>query len=299
LYSVIIDPTEQLKYKKDGDWHETNKNVSASEPPRSFEGIQSSITALACSNGKYSELLVYAGTAKGDIIVLHAAQMNYISTLKGHSGAISFVKADCAGRFIITGSSEDQTVRVWNAFAKTCERMIPSLDAAHAVISRGRVFIGGRGPKFLTVWGVGPGEAGWSSQSWKEAEEIKQSLAKSGIATTLNKRSAVFQPTSSTEMIEAARAGTIPTHSPQGDQEDAWVECWDEASNTFYFFNDVTGQSSWMRPKKYKKFDSASASPKSGDHTSSWVSYVDEETGHPYWYNKNTGETKWDLAVQK
>jgi len=57
--------------------------------------------------------------------------------------------------------------------------------------------------------------------------------------------------------------------------ESSWTECYDQDNNRYYY-NAVTGESSWEMP------------------TSDWVECADEQ-GNKYFYDQITGATQWEL----
>mmetsp|Transcript_21300 Transcript_21300/g.35006 ORF Transcript_21300/g.35006 Transcript_21300/m.35006 type:complete len:162 (+) Transcript_21300:285-770(+) len=76
-----------------------------------------------------------------------------------------------------------------------------------------------------------------------------------------------------------------------------WVECFDENTKTFYFFNIKTEEASWIRPQHYKPYNRSAllaAGIRPDSRKASWVSFTDANSGLPYFYNNETGETRWD-----
>ncbi|KAF1319675.1 Formaldehyde dehydrogenase adha, partial [Globisporangium splendens] len=69
----------------------------------------------------------------------------------------------------------------------------------------------------------------------------------------------------------------------------AWEEAFDEASQRSYFFNRLTGETSWTPPGE--------ATSESADSTiqHGWQRAFDEASQTAYYYNADTGETSWTL----
>lgn len=118
-------------------------------------------------------------------------------------------------------------------------------------------------------------EDGTPNQSLGEAAESKSSrLAKRDTEESLNseiqdkKSNARQQDPESTDSLNA--------------QTD-WRELIDESTGRTYFFNQVTGESQWIDPRKATLVDE------------DWCQLVDAETQRKYFYNKRTGESRWHL----
>ncbi|GBG24691.1 Pre-mRNA-processing factor 40-like B [Hondaea fermentalgiana] len=75
-----------------------------------------------------------------------------------------------------------------------------------------------------------------------------------------------------------------PTHSNSASDLSPWRELEDEATGRTYFFNQITGESQWIDPRKTTLVDE------------DWCELVDADTQRKYFYNKKTGESRWRLA---
>jgi hypothetical protein len=90
-----------------------------------------------------------------------------------------------------------------------------------------------------------------------------------------------------------------------------WTEYWDDSASAKYWYNNNTGEASWVNPGGGAAAGAGAgagaggapaAAPASGTgsapasarkNPNEWVSYVDDSTGQEYWYNAKTGETSW------
>jgi hypothetical protein len=96
------------------------------------------------------------------------------------------------------------------------------------------------------------------------------------------------------------------TDFSQGGGGEEWTEYWDESAQAKYWYNNNSGEASWVQPSG--SGGSMSGTSNGGSSQSSggngppasarknpqdWVSYIDETSGQEYWYNAKTGETSW------
>jgi hypothetical protein len=83
---------------------------------------------------------------------------------------------------------------------------------------------------------------------------------------------------------------------------EAWEETADPGTGQTYWYNNVTGDTSWENPYNYdatQAVDSYPGSlvelkPKIGKLPPGWQNTEDPETGKPYWFNPGTNEVSWD-----
>jgi len=87
---------------------------------------------------------------------------------------------------------------------------------------------------------------------------------------------------------------------------------WDEEVESNYFYNQRTGEASWIPPDDWRGVDSVSGggegyggggSGVGGGEDGEWDRYWDDEAGAFYMHNPGTGETRWadaddDAAAQ-
>mmetsp|Transcript_18797 Transcript_18797/g.54751 ORF Transcript_18797/g.54751 Transcript_18797/m.54751 type:complete len:380 (-) Transcript_18797:151-1290(-) len=66
-----------------------------------------------------------------------------------------------------------------------------------------------------------------------------------------------------------------------------WVQLWDEEVESNYYYNQRTGEASWIRPDDFRE-------PRQPVSTV-WNRYWDEEAKQFYIYNSETGESRWVL----
>ena len=78
-------------------------------------------------------------------------------------------------------------------------------------------------------------------------------------------------------------------YSSGADNGGPWQEFWDDEAQAKYWYNNDTGEASWVPPEDWSQTGQGSVSSSTGE----WVSYIDETTGQEYWYNNATGETSW------
>jgi hypothetical protein len=110
------------------------------------------------------------------------------------------------------------------------------------------------------------------------------------------------------------------------DSESAWIEQFDESSNSTYYYNTVTGDTAWELPEgvtiQTASTDQAAADESSEQPASQsneyrygyynedgeyvydydadpqyWTSAYDESSGAAYYYNTATGTTQWDVPA--
>jgi cell division protein FtsB len=78
-----------------------------------------------------------------------------------------------------------------------------------------------------------------------------------------------------------------------------WARLTDELGNTYYF-NSVTGVSSWSLPSGKEATQGLLFAPDSpnldGQRLGDWVQVLDD-TGRGYWYNEVTSESSWELPA--
>ena len=73
---------------------------------------------------------------------------------------------------------------------------------------------------------------------------------------------------------------------------DQWTEIYDEGSGQYYFYNTVTGETSWENPNKSLIDSKSDSNPPA--LLPGWTQLFDEGSGTNYYYNEETGETRWD-----
>jgi len=87
----------------------------------------------------------------------------------------------------------------------------------------------------------------------------------------------------------------------------SWIEAIDPDSNNKYWYNSLTGESTWSDPNDINNVnnnvietsssvESASASAVSA--ASYWIEAVDPTTNNIYYYNTLTGESSWDKPLE-
>ncbi|XP_040186786.1 rho GTPase-activating protein 27-like isoform X7 [Rana temporaria] len=80
---------------------------------------------------------------------------------------------------------------------------------------------------------------------------------------------------------------------------DDWETHTDQGSGQLFYYNSVTGETTWDCP-----FDQAEeqlispASPSPAEEDSNWEKHFDETSGQFYFHNPVTGETSWDPPAQ-
>lgn len=101
----------------------------------------------------------------------------------------------------------------------------------------------------------------------------------------------------------------VPTTEPDSGQSGGsgatgqssqWLQLWDEEIESYYYFNETSGEASWVLPDDVEEGSVVAragadtvyeTAPAKGDE---WEHYWDEHEGMWYSYNATTGETKWD-----
>lgn len=70
----------------------------------------------------------------------------------------------------------------------------------------------------------------------------------------------------------------------------AWEKHVDESSDTPYYYNTVTGESSWDVPESYVEKHETEKERK----TPKWRKYADDETGKEYYVDSANDVTQWE-----
>lgn len=80
----------------------------------------------------------------------------------------------------------------------------------------------------------------------------------------------------------------LATDTASAQEQQLWVELFDDASGCVYFFNTETLESQWERPPEL-------GDPAADDDAEQpeWLEYWDESAGASYYYNTKTGEATW------
>ncbi len=74
-----------------------------------------------------------------------------------------------------------------------------------------------------------------------------------------------------------------------------WQEVYDEANARYYYYNNVTGDTSWDPPPGYGAETVAPVvAPATSAATSPWQQLYDDSSGRHYFYNTATGDTSWE-----
>ena len=87
------------------------------------------------------------------------------------------------------------------------------------------------------------------------------------------------------------------------DPAKMWQEFTDEATGTPFYYNSLTGETSWERPHGSEIANgsdgvSGSAQFSEAANYGPWSAHVDEATGKTFWHNDDTGESKWENPTQ-
>ncbi|XP_054849523.1 rho GTPase-activating protein 27 isoform X2 [Eublepharis macularius] len=106
------------------------------------------------------------------------------------------------------------------------------------------------------------------------------------------------------ELSTAAAASTDCIHQPHVDSLPSnWETHKDTESGQLFYYNPVTGQTTWDYPvdgsvegvsPTHSRSSSLTLSPAAPPE---WDQYVDQVTGQVFFYNTATGETSWDAPV--
>ena len=82
-----------------------------------------------------------------------------------------------------------------------------------------------------------------------------------------------------------------------------WEEYYDDDSSAVYWYNTVSGESTYANPFETKSgeygvtdgygSDVQNEGYDTAEAQTEWAEYYDEESGAPYWYNTTSGETVW------
>eukprot|EP00456_Euglypha_rotunda_P068051 TRINITY_DN591_c0_g1_i7.p1 TRINITY_DN591_c0_g1~~TRINITY_DN591_c0_g1_i7.p1 ORF type:complete len:814 (-),score=159.41 TRINITY_DN591_c0_g1_i7:107-2548(-) len=90
------------------------------------------------------------------------------------------------------------------------------------------------------------------------------------------------------------------------DERKNWAEGSDPKTGKKYYYNKLTRETSWNRPKCFdtepEEPEPVKAKPSvggGGGEKSAWKQAADPKTGKPYWYNKVTKETTWKNPISE
>ena len=85
----------------------------------------------------------------------------------------------------------------------------------------------------------------------------------------------------------------------------SWIEAIDPDSNNKYWYNSLTGESTWSDPNDINNDNNnvieTSSSVESASAVSAasyWIEAVDPTTNNIYYYNTLTGESSWDKPLE-
>ncbi|XP_051894717.1 rho GTPase-activating protein 27-like isoform X2 [Pristis pectinata] len=117
-----------------------------------------------------------------------------------------------------------------------------------------------------------------------------------------NKKSeAVYQNVAQLKQ-ELAEEQSVPSTGLTNQQEE-WETHTDQASGQPFYYNPVTGETTWDCPFDTPDSREQQAPPSRSSSISipsaEWESHFDEVSGQPYYYNPATGETTWELPGQE
>ncbi|GLD91545.1 hypothetical protein PINS_up000078 [Pythium insidiosum] len=73
-----------------------------------------------------------------------------------------------------------------------------------------------------------------------------------------------------------------------------WEKHVDDATQTAYYYNTRTGESSWETPDGFEEDASEASEPTAKLHPARWRRFVDESSGKPYYYDEANDVTQWD-----
>ncbi|DBA01323.1 TPA: hypothetical protein N0F65_001828 [Lagenidium giganteum] len=89
-----------------------------------------------------------------------------------------------------------------------------------------------------------------------------------------------------TKMVEAANC-----HAADGCE---WEKHIDESSNTAYYYNTRTGESSWEEPEGFVDCGTRNPAAEAITETPRWRKYVDDTSGATYYHDEANDVTQWE-----
>lgn len=98
---------------------------------------------------------------------------------------------------------------------------------------------------------------------------------------------------------EDATIDSIDQEIVEQEADHGWIQMWDEEVESNYYYNQLTGEASWIRPEEVAEdvFGGDSVVSSLGGASiidESWDRYWDDEAAAYYLHNATTGETKWE-----
>jgi len=137
-------------------------------------------TKKALAEGRYQEALIYAGKVRGVLgyersyeamslwhqVGQHARRAEFrggwiLRTFKGHEGAVKSVCMSTDGYHALSGSSEDDTLRLWDVITGKCVRVFEGhqLDVNSVCLSADKNWaLSGSDDMTLRLWDIATGE---------------------------------------------------------------------------------------------------------------------------------------------
>lgn len=99
-------------------------------------------------------LLVGGGNDNPVVKVFHPHPTGFreIITLKGHSKAVSKIIVEAAGRYIITASSDDKNIVVWDGLSFTCEKRFENVNIGDITLGHNCLIATSFKAPYLRLW---------------------------------------------------------------------------------------------------------------------------------------------------
>lgn len=90
----------------------------------------------------------------------------------------------------------------------------------------------------------------------------------------------------------------VPDPEPSTVSNDAdWVELMDENNNTYYY-NSITGETSWTKPSQSSSGDVSAGGAEEEEDLGDWIRQYDEN-GREYFLHQISGESVWEIPKEE